>query len=760
MKPYKYLLLYLIIISFYNSCSRSQAEEIFTAPRDDKKRAIIIDKFRTNTLLHGKISTKDLQQAGLGSEYYYSYHLEQANQTHIAFTLLLENITEANPWREYNALRAYSLAKEHEDRLKLLAKNLHRNMKQEPQNTTFNYILAEIAYQQNHLLESQQRLRELNTVRIQELGLSDSVERLNVLTNSGLRTPYWQEGLATFLLSWPLPHNFSSLSKDISERFTETEFPISKILPHIQQIMLKHDKTAFHQLMDLLDNDPHLQNFFIDHPYAVRLFIQLAGRTTQRTQAIEHLESLLQLETASSSAARFELLRAIGVLEWNLGRYEKSLASLEQALSLTTNNDDYNDILWYYLFALYRINVNKLITFLENDTTLIRSNAGWYDNLFAPILRDLVATNQFHEILQIYKLIVENQASNQAQAEYAWVLARAIQHAFIPGSRNEMLSYLEKTSVDPFSYASFMASTVLNETPVALLNISNIHTPVIPGHIDSSAILPQDESSLVYRTFAASVATAEIISPDLHALGFLYYHLPQEAITYSKTYKDTLHTDTIRLVARGLYEHKMYLEAIRMLNRARSHLFFQPDQDDLKILYPLAFYEEIQKAAQSIELKPSIYLGLIRTESGFSPDITSRASAVGLAQIMPATASDMAKKLSIPMEDLDLTDVEQNLLISSQYIYWMQGRLDGLYALLAGYNGGPNRVRRWRQEWNFLPDELFIEAIPYNETRNYVKSIVVASAAYEYLYHQETPAFIIGEIFPTLQRTAIYATQH
>lgn len=89
----------------------------------------------------------------------------------------------------------------------------------------------------------------------------------------------------------------------------------------------------------------------------------------------------------------------------------------------------------------------------------------------------------------------------------------------------------------------------------------------------------------------------------------------------------------------------------------------------------------------------------------------------------------------------------------------MQGRLDGLYALLAGYNGGPNRVRRWRQEWNFLPDELFIEAIPYSETRNYVKSIVVASAAYEYLYHQETPAFIISEIFPTLRRTEIHATQ-
>ncbi|NIZ18869.1 flagellar assembly lytic transglycosylase [Entomospira culicis] len=754
MKQYVYLPLF--ILSFFSllNCSASHLENSFTAPRDDHARLKTLTLMRTPHP-DASLSTKELQQAGLGSDYYYSYHLLAMNEEKKAFHLLLAGIRSDNPWFEYHALQTMNLAKDAQQR-GLIAKQLQKLSKNDQKATAILYTRAQLAYHQQEYEESLQHLQATDPLRLEALTIKEDANTLKILNNMHLKRAFWQNGVEELLLKWPLHPQFSEIVTELVDNTTSESFPLLPIVQAMKTMQDRRTRENFLALDALITTKA--THPFLSYPTMVRPYIQLAGYVNQREVAIEQLQSALK-HIDPSHPAYFEIQRANAVLHWRLGRYKTSVELFAPIISLATNNQDYNDVVWYYLNSLYRNNPKDFMDAIASQKILIHQEASWFDDLFQIILRDFVANRKFAELEKVHNLIIDRQASNQMRAQYGWVLARAMHHGFIPLNRARMLAYLQEATLDPFSYAAFMAATALNEVPVALHNVHRLSSPLLQEENDLSAILEIDKTSEAFSSFASAAAVSKQPSADLHLLGFIYYGLNQIAIDKSIATRTLVQTDTLRLLARALDEQGEHLQAIRMMNRARSKPLFQPDQGDLRVLYPRAFYEEIHQAAQSIDLKTSIYLGLIRTESGFSPEIQSRASAQGLAQVMPATAKDMARQLRIPENDIDLSDVTQNLLISSNYIYWIQGRLPGLYAQLAGYNGGPNRVRRWREEWKDLPEELFIEAIPYAETRNYVKSIVVASATYEYLYNNETPLLVISHIYPSFKRTNTYASQ-
>lgn len=756
MKQLVYFILLINCILWCTvSCDRSSALNNFSAPRSDIDRLEVLEKIRSDSV--PAIPKKQLQQAGMGSDYYYSYHLEKMGNKEDAFILALEGVSTENPWLEYSVLRAYNLTEKKSDRLKELNRHISKLNYSEQRLAGVLYVRSRLAYRNKKVAETVEFLGFITPDDAEKLHLTNSIHTLRTLANARLRLAYWQNNVTDMVFTWPFPPHFSTIVGELQSITTEKELPVLPIIVAMNQIQKTRSGRDFTYLNQLI-NDKHMEDFFILYPRAVRPYIQLAGMTNQRTIAIDYLQKILIKNKNINSHIRFEILRGIAILKWRLGLYKESIPLLQEAVSLA-NNIDYNDVLWYYLFSLYKDDLSNFLDVLNQTSPLIHQDAGWFDNLFQPMLRDLVAQHNFFDLEKLYNFIIEKQASNQISASYSWVLARAMQHNYLPMNRTTMLSYLQKATMDPFSYAAFMAATELNEVPAALHNTKNYVIPSLDSITDASAILTIDKDSLTLSTFASITASTQYITPDLHLLGFVYYNLPDIAVAQAREKKNIVEIDTLRLLARSLNENGYYLDSIRIMNLLRNRPLFQPDRGDLEILYPLVFHEAIHQAAQNINMNTSIYLGLIRTESGFSPEIESRASAVGLTQIMPATAREVARKLNIPESEIDLTDITQNLHLSSNYIYWMQGRLDGLYAILAGYNSGPNRVRKWKEEWRHLPSELFIEAIPFDETRNYVKSIVVASAVYEYLYKQEAPIFIISEIFPGFKRSNIYATQ-
>lgn len=125
----------------------------------------------------------------------------------------------------------------------------------------------------------------------------------------------------------------------------------------------------------------------------------------------------------------------------------------------------------------------------------------------------------------------------------------------------------------------------------------------------------------------------------------------------------------------------------------------------------------------------------MREESHFTADIYSHAGAVGLSQLMPSTAADVASRMGLGLPTLkELHDPGLNLSIGAWYLSHLISRTGTLADALFAYNGGLTRVRRWRESNAALPDDLFPELIPFPETQHYGRKLLVSSSIYRYLY--------------------------
>jgi soluble lytic murein transglycosylase len=153
--------------------------------------------------------------------------------------------------------------------------------------------------------------------------------------------------------------------------------------------------------------------------------------------------------------------------------------------------------------------------------------------------------------------------------------------------------------------------------------------------------------------------------------------------------------------------------------------------------FPRGFPATIDAEARAHALDAYYLLALIRQESLFRPGAVSPVGAVGLMQVMPATGAEIADSTGWPDYDpAILTDPAISLHFGSRYLEDQLARFDGFWpAVLAAYNGGPHNVALW---WEFpersLDAELWIDRIPYKETRNYVKKVIAQYAAYRRLY--------------------------
>jgi len=155
------------------------------------------------------------------------------------------------------------------------------------------------------------------------------------------------------------------------------------------------------------------------------------------------------------------------------------------------------------------------------------------------------------------------------------------------------------------------------------------------------------------------------------------------------------------------------------------------DGSNISLRFPLAYREPVLQAAQKNGLNPAWMFALIRQESLFTADAQSSAGAVGLMQLLPSTASWIANKLHIPFAPVDLKNPWTNLSLGGIFLKQIAVKFKGneIFAT-AAYNAGPNRVKVW-VPLRAMPADIWIENIPYHETRTYVKNIMTSMTFYE-----------------------------
>ena len=156
--------------------------------------------------------------------------------------------------------------------------------------------------------------------------------------------------------------------------------------------------------------------------------------------------------------------------------------------------------------------------------------------------------------------------------------------------------------------------------------------------------------------------------------------------------------------------------------------------DDIEVRFPLNYVDKIHENSVQHNLNPVILYGLIRRESAFNENAHSPTGARGLMQIMPRTGKYIARNLNERWRgNSSLYNPVTNIKYGSYYYQKLLSQFDGHYALaLAAYNAGPSRVKSWLPENKSLPADIWIETIPYKETREYVINVL----AYALIYQQ------------------------
>jgi soluble lytic murein transglycosylase len=169
-------------------------------------------------------------------------------------------------------------------------------------------------------------------------------------------------------------------------------------------------------------------------------------------------------------------------------------------------------------------------------------------------------------------------------------------------------------------------------------------------------------------------------------------------------------------------------------SRAISTVAAAGEYDDLRVRYPLPWREVFRQHAGNAGVNDSWAYGIARSESLFMRDIRSSAGAIGVMQLMPETGRLTAREIQLPWSGTaTLTDSETNIRLGTHYLGKMFTRFeDNRVLATAAYNAGPTRVEAWLPESDNLDPRIWIENIPFNETRGYVRRVLTDDAIFHW----------------------------
>ncbi|MCY1443219.1 Soluble lytic murein transglycosylase [compost metagenome] len=170
---------------------------------------------------------------------------------------------------------------------------------------------------------------------------------------------------------------------------------------------------------------------------------------------------------------------------------------------------------------------------------------------------------------------------------------------------------------------------------------------------------------------------------------------------------------------------RWYFPAIRSISQAKYW-------DDLDIRFPMAHRSSLVREAGVRGLHSSWVFAITRQESAFMTDARSGVGATGLMQLMPATAKETSRKFGIPLASTQqLVVPDLNIQLGTAYLSQIHAQFNGNRVLAtAAYNAGPGRGRQWLRNTRHLSFDVWVETIPFDETRQYVQNVLSYSVIY------------------------------
>lgn len=213
--------------------------------------------------------------------------------------------------------------------------------------------------------------------------------------------------------------------------------------------------------------------------------------------------------------------------------------------------------------------------------------------------------------------------------------------------------------------------------------------------------------------------------------------LNQTSLAYQewRLLKDSLNREQQLAVGYLVNKWGWYIQGIRIAAKLKAW-------DELDIRFPRSQNKLFSQWGQKRSIGSTWPVAIARQESAYNQYARSSAGARGFMQLMPATAKLTAKKYNVPYKSKrDLFNPDTNIALGTAYLRQMMDKFNNRAHSSAAYNAGPHRADRWLKSRGHLPLDIWIETIPFNETRHYVQNVLTYAVIYDLLDNKETKLF-------------------
>ncbi len=203
----------------------------------------------------------------------------------------------------------------------------------------------------------------------------------------------------------------------------------------------------------------------------------------------------------------------------------------------------------------------------------------------------------------------------------------------------------------------------------------------------------------------------------------------------------------VRKMARYLYQTKNYSRALVLTKRfASESLLFPQTEEDFLFLYPNAMFSQYIRPLTQEPKELAVLYALMREESDFRPSVVSGAGAIGLMQLLPETAADIASRRP-SYGDFNLKTPKDNITLGYKYYKYLLRVFKKPVYVFVAYNGGFGNLRKWTDAFDTSDSIVFADSLPFRETRNYMRKLVSSALIYGLLYYDVPSDVMIEYLF-------------
>lgn len=453
-------------------------------------------------------------------------------------------------------------------------------------------------------------------------------------------------------------------------------------------------------------------------------------------------------KNVSSDRAYYAFFYSARLYDKSGRNQSKADSRFKAALNCAQDEAQFDNCLWYLLNFQLRTSTDDIIETLKSYGSSINSPE-YFDDFYESLSVLLLSNHKWQDFYKVWKETDSN-FSEKISGKYAYISGRLIEEGLAEGEAEL------KTRQVVDAYTKVLSSGTSLYYKVCAMERLNLSEDEIVG------------SMLLSKEHTENLTLEETPAGRLLA-GYGAFGFPQKIYSeYVANRKDITVTEAIRsakfLNQCGMRDsdntEKYNVQSLRIAARSYDMASGKIPRELLELTFPRFYKQQLEKACLENDIPFYLMYALVHSESYFDSQIISRAGACGLTQLMEATAKDEAKKLKI--QDFNILDPEINLRFGAHYLAGLMSRTEEKNKLLAlfAYNAGLSHVRNWvnssRKDWEAtgrifrgpcgIPTDLFLETLPFSETREYGRKLISAAALYGWLYEEKTPADVVREI--------------